>query len=233
MIINDPPIILGLLRRVIDERAPLSIVLPGIDMRFDSLLLSVESTLNALVIDELNPISGHRRIAPNLLLRIGTRLDGVELRFRTRVAAIDRDSDIAAYLLDFPDEMDYRERREAYRVKIPASAPLSWTVPSAADPERFLQLQVMDLSLTGIGLRLRQPHNVNVLDTISGNIDLPDGPLAMTSKIRYLRSQAFGPTEDRAGGEFIKCSSADVRRISHYCAELQRPILRGRRKWIG
>lgn len=233
MLITDPPIMLGLLQRVIEERASLSIVLPGIDMPFDSLLLSVDPALDALVIDELNPISGHRRVAPNLLLRIGTRLDGVELRFRTRVAAIDRDSNIAAYLLDFPGELDYRERRNAYRVKIPVAAPLSWTVLAGSDRATPVALQVEDLSLGGIGLRLRQPHKVDVLDATEGVLDLPDGPLSVSARIRYLRRQAFGPVEDRAGAEFLDVGAQDLRRISHYAAELQRPLLRGRRSWIG
>lgn len=231
--ITDPPIMHGLLQRVVDERAPLSIVLPGVDMPFDSLLLSVDSSLDALVIDELNPISGHRRMQPNLLLRIGTRLDGVELRFRTRVAAIDRDSNISAYLLDFPTELDYRERRNNYRVKIPPTAPLTWEVPVRGNPARTTMLKVVDLSLGGIGLAPRHPHSVKVLDVTTGVLAMPDGPLTVTAKIRYLRSRAYGATEDRAGGEFIGIGPAETRRISHFAAELQRPMLRGRRKWIG
>ncbi len=232
MTITDPPIMLGFLQRVVDERAPLSIILPGVDMPFDSLLLSVDSSLDALVIDELNPITGHRRIRPNLLLRIGTRLDGVELRFRTRVAAIDRDSDIAAYLLDFPIELDYRERRNTYRVKIPATAPMSWTVPVEGTEDQMATLRVVDLSLGGLGLALRHPHSSKVLDVTSGVLDLPDGPLTVTAKIRYLRKNAFGATEDRAGGEFVGIGAQELRRLSQFSAELQRPLLRGRRIWI-
>jgi c-di-GMP-binding flagellar brake protein YcgR len=233
MIVSDPPVVQTLLQRVIDERVPLAVVLPGIDTPFDSLLLGIESSLGALLADELHPISGHGRIKPNTLLRIGARLDGVEVRFRTRVAAIDRDADIAAYLLDMPEEIDYRERRDTYRVKIPASIPLHWSMIGDSSYGMPLRARVVDLSLGGIGLALQQPHVVQVLDQTIGAVELPDGPLDVRIKIRYMRRSAFGAREDRAGGEFIAINSNDQRRLSRFAAEVQRPALRGRRAWIG
>ncbi len=233
MIYTDPPVVQALLQRVIDERVPLSIALPGVDRPYDSLLIGIEPTLGALIADELHPISGHSRIKPNMLLRVGTRLGGVEVRFRTRVAAIDRDADIAAYLLDMPEEIDYRENRNTYRVRIPLATTLQFVVKPEKPDAPELRARIVDLSLGGIGLALPHPHPVQVLDQHDGVIELPDGEADVRVKVRYVRKNAFGPREDRAGAEFVRISGNDQRRLGRFAAEVQRPALRDRRIWLG
>src|SRR5690349_19855063 len=145
--LTDPDVIRVLLARLVAARCPVFVFIEGDDERYATVLLEIDAAARALIADELTPKHGHRRMRRGAKLKISSRLDGVEVRFRSAVRAVDADGHIAAYMLDLPDALDYREQRASKRTRTFEVTAELRDADGAALPAR-----VLDLSIEGIRL---------------------------------------------------------------------------------
>ncbi len=226
--ITDSHAIQAFLARLATDRVALTVFLPDIKEAHSSLVLSVESEQAALVIDELRPESGHKRVAPGVVLRIIGRLDGVEIRFRATVRSIDIADSIAAYLLDLPEEMDYRERRQSYRVRVWPGLKLEAKLTTAEGAS--LTANVFDISQNGFGMLLPCSQPVALATVWQCTLQLPGGEVTMNITVRHVQPRDRGGGRDiRVGASYLDIDSNQQRRISHFATELQRRMLREHR----
>ena len=83
--LKDPDVIRVLLARLIAARCPVFVFVEGDDERYATTLLELDADANALIADELNPRRGNANVRRGAKLRVAARLEGVDMRFSTRV----------------------------------------------------------------------------------------------------------------------------------------------------
>lgn len=217
----------ALLMRLIAERTPLSVFLPEAGAPYGSLLLDLDRERGQLIADALYPAAGHRRALPGLALHVATRLGGIELRFRTRIDAIDADA--ATYRLALPRELDYRQRRRAYRTRVPAAYVIGAQLHAdEAAAQRAASL--VDISTEGVALRMRAADAPAPGDCLRCTIELPVGVLEAMLEIRSVRTDPALPGACSIGGSFAGLSHEQQRLVGRFTALLQRRLLRARRQ---
>jgi len=227
-VLTDPDVIRVLIARLIATRCPVFAFMEGDDERYTTMLLEIEPTFGALIADELHPRAGHDRLRTGASLRLACRLDGVEVRFRSRVRAIDRDGAIAAYMLDMPAELDHRENRRLHRTRARGVTARLQT------PEKDAVLaRVVDISISGLSLAVSAPHALAEDECWDCNVSLPNGAVdAEVSIVRIrratTRAHAAVAREDNIGARFGALSAHAARRIGHFMADTQRAFLRAR-----
>lgn len=225
--LTDPDVVRVLLARLIAARCPMHVFVEGSDTRYATLLLEIDAALGALIVDELHPRAGHDRLRVGAALRFAGRLDGIEIRFRAALRAIDDDAAIAAYMVDLPRALDYREHRDLRRARAPGVVAELRSTADGTVPAR-----VLDLSASGIRLAVAAPHPIAADTRWNCALMLPNGIVdASISILRVRRSGArFGtPAEDCVGARFGTLSALASRRIGHFMADSERAWLRARR----
>jgi c-di-GMP-binding flagellar brake protein YcgR len=236
--IDDVHTIRALLARLIDARTALSVVFDDEGERGNSILLGFDPDVHALLADELHPRAAHLRVKPGMPLRWIGRLEGAPLRFRARVQAIDRDADIAAYRIEMPTELDYRERRAAYRTRaLPQPALLAQLtrLPTHTGSTEAVHInvacvdaRVADISSTGLRLAAALPHDLVAGERWQCVLHLPDGQLDTLVAIHHVQPARRHGEKVRVGARFVDLSASAQRRIGGYAASLQRRRLRAR-----
>src|SRR3982750_4493140 len=143
--LNDPDVVRVLLARLIAARCPIFVFIEGDDERFATVLLEIDVAARVLIADELIPKHGHKRMRRGAKLKISSRLDGVEVRFRSAVREVDADSQLSAYMLDLPDALDYREQRASKRTRT-----FEVTAELRDEQGAPVPARVLDLSIEGM-----------------------------------------------------------------------------------
>jgi hypothetical protein len=185
-----------------------------------------------LIADELHPRRGHDRMHAGAALRLVSRLDGVEIRFRSRVRAIDNDGEIAAYMLEMPPALDYRENRNLHRTHARGVR------ARLHNGGTSVLARVVDISISGLSLAVAAPHSLNENEHWDCSVSLPGGAVdAEVSIVRIRRAparpQASIAREDSVGARFGALSANAARRIGHFMADAQRTFLRSRHSRSG
>ena len=228
--LTDPDVIRVMLARLIAARCPVFVFFEGDDERYATSLLEIDAAAGALIVDELNPRHGHERVHRGTRLRFSTRLDGVEMRFRANVRAIDGDGAVAAYMLDLPIALDHREQRAVLRTRTREVA-----AELRADDATTINARVLDLSMGGLRLAVRAPHPLAEASEWDCTVVLPTCSFDTRIAITHVRRAAGcphpgTPNEDVLGARFDALGTGAARRLGRYIAETQRALLRARRE---
>jgi c-di-GMP-binding flagellar brake protein YcgR len=227
--VDDPDVIRVLLARLIAARSPVFVFVEGDDERYGTSLLEIDAAAGALIADELYPQRGHARMRTGAKLRLSSRLDGVEMRFRSSVRAIDADGDVAAYMLDLPHELDHREQRAVHRTRTLEIAAELREAESAP-----LRARVLDISIDGIQLAVRAPQPFAETARCACTVWLPSGAFDAWIEITRVRRATHYPRrgaapDDVLGARFDALDADAARRIGRYIADTQRALMRARR----
>ncbi len=229
--ITHPAQIAGLLRRVHEERALLTISLPGSNDQFKSVVLEVDLAKNFVLLDELHPHDGHGRLLAVKKFHAHTRLKGVDISFGGILEGATQENGMALYQVALPTQILYRQRRSSFRVRVGAGL----IVPVTLSNQNLLQLQgeLCDISTGGIGLRLKLDPT-QAIDNGSifpdCNIQLPSNEHVHSGlELRFI-SPADARNMVRFGGRFLGLESSNQKLIEHFVASLERELLRRRPK---
>lgn len=190
---------------------------------FTSAILEVVRDQRYLVLDELTPAAGHARIQAEPRIEVRAIVEGIELRFESRVEQVGEQDGLPFYKVAFPTVVTYAQRRRQHRVAVPLSQ--GFEVNVVFPDERELRCELRDLSAGGLCARVR-----------SGDIDakadrgalamcrlvLPDDRSIVTD-IEILHIDAPPrPRVPRIGVRFVDPGPTVARRIAQFCAELER-----------
>jgi c-di-GMP-binding flagellar brake protein YcgR len=228
--LTDPDVIRVMLARLVAARCPVFVFVEGDDERYATVLLEIDAAAGVLIADELNPRRGNTRMRRGAKLKVSSRLDGVEMRFRTTVRAIDNDSDAAAYMLEVPTALDHREQRAVLRTRTSAVA------AELRDPDNApIRARVLDLSIGGMRLAVRSPHPLREAMHCDCTVTLPTGAFDARLAITHVRaaearSRVGSTKEDVLGARFDALATHAARRLGRYIADTQRALLRARRE---
>ncbi|MEJ2687887.1 MAG: flagellar brake protein [Gammaproteobacteria bacterium] len=223
--ITDPGQIVTLLRRASEARDLLTIVLPDSPKPYNSAILKVDPEEGSLLLDELNPADGHRRLVEARQLRASCRIRGIELSFQATVSEVGGDAGIAFYRVALPPVLHYHQRRAHYRVQVGRG--LAIPVYLTIESEGTLEGQLSDLSAGGLSMRLETSLPLTRGQRIEQcTIPLPKGEqFRAPLEIRFARPEE-NPKWLRAGARFLNLSRAQQSRIQRFVAQLERELIR-------
>lgn len=166
---------------------------------------------------------------PGTPLYFDTQVEGRRLRFECELAEIVTFDGGLAYRAIDPRIVLDQQRRNAYRVRVPANlrVPASLSAPSFKSPGR-----VLDLSTRGCSTRVESPVPFDRGEPLRVQFRLGELDVSCAATVRHVESSA-GST--RIGMEFDLVATgsgssarADIPSLEHAVARLQREILRRR-----
>lgn len=224
--ITEPFQIASLISRLIRDRVPITVMLPGREGFFSSLLLDSDREAATVLADELFPARGHAAMAPGMEVRVLGNLDGIEIRFRSRVIAINPAQPGASYTLVMPVAVDYKQRRNAFRV--PVSPALAIPVLLHADGIS-VKGTLADISHNGLRVAMRNASALPMGSELLCEIALPDEPINARAEARHSAPDRRGLGVVYVGFRFLELSNENQRIINRFTAHLQRDQLRARR----
>jgi c-di-GMP-binding flagellar brake protein YcgR len=196
--------------------------LPGCEKLFNSAVLEVDSGHHYLLLDELSPADGHKRIPKAAFIVVFARTNGVEVSFRTKVKKIDTAGRIATYRVDFPKEVNYLERRSTFRVPLSAAGAVQFHAKRQG-AHRTLTGFLVDISRTGCSAILDYYADIprgELIPTCS--VHMPEGEhvffsMDICSSWRVHHNNAL-----RIGGKILMSDNRTRDNLQRIVAKLER-----------
>jgi c-di-GMP-binding flagellar brake protein YcgR len=209
--VTDPAAIEVLLRRMIEQRSMLEAPLGSGESGFLSALLELDARRQTLILDASPHAHVERRVLQSEQLTFTSRVDKVNVRFSTGPFEKIQFEGMPAYRTGLPDELKYIQRREYFRITVPAAHPAYCQVVTAASadhPPRDFRTRVHDIS--GGGVSLLVPIGAEDVLTPGAHFAackllLPESsPALVTLRVRrsFRVSRRGGPSHVCAGCEF-------------------------------
>lgn len=136
------------------SHALIDVAIDGVDAHYQSIILDIDPERGSITIDELFP-PGFVGL-PGQPVTVTVRLDGSRrLTFNTQITSRIADGrDVDSYFLALPENLDYNQRRGAFRLRLGQGlvATSAFTTPD----QQSVSARIRDLSSTGIRLELPQ-----------------------------------------------------------------------------
>lgn len=194
-----------------------------------SALLDVDPEANTVVLDACqNPVIARQVLAaPVLVLEMEVRR--IRVRFvSTRARAITYDGQ-PAMQIDFPSQISRIQRREAYRIDMPANEVVACRFLHPTLPNREIVLRVADLSVRGMGLSADEGlWHAEPNSTIkSCRIDLPGvGVVNCDARVvRVIKNLLAGKFRLVIGCQFVQLDGKSGTLLQKYILQLERARL--------
>lgn len=218
------PQIIGLLRRIRDQRVLLSVTVPGHGEVFNSLLLQVDTDRKLILLDELNPRAGHELVLQTGELRVHCQCQGVELGFAAQVDVGQGKNGISFYRAALPGSINYLQRRGSYRVRVGLDLAVPLQMP--VDQSTLIEGELLDLSMGGLGASLDNNLRLERGQVVPCTLNLPKSePLQVQIEIRFIRADEHKPVQ-RIGASFRNLDSRQQTLLRRLVTQLEREMLR-------
>lgn len=224
-LITDPARITRLLEKLARQKTPLTVRIPGHDERYTSCTVEVERPY--VLLDELMPSTGHKLLLRERSLTVSCKLDGVDIRYIASLERVDEQDNLVTYYMILPGQLEYKQRRQHYRVHIPISKLLRVVIGDGKDTVNEGALH--DLSLGGAGIIFPVTSiTAEIGELCECAFELPDSEwLYCTVEFRYSKSIS-SQERQLIGARFIDLAPAQTRLIGRCISELEREFIRKR-----
>lgn len=216
-----------LLKKIYSSHSLLTISFESSDACFGSTIIEINNDENYFVIDELYPEEGHSLIEVDKKLLINAHHAGAFVYFSAFIEAIGKNEKAAYYKIDMPEEVEFHQRRNTYRV----STGISETIPVnlVNEDEILISAELRDISIGGVSLRINaMPH----ISLQSGD-HIPTCLIQLEENRKILSSlnichveKMKGTGSLRIGAQFANISKIDQREVEHLIAYLDRKIIK-------
>ena len=216
-----------LLKRVFESHCLLDIRLPPGAEAYQSAILELVPEHGYLVLDALAPASGNAVAATLPPVQVRARLQGMDLKFATRIIQYGSQGGLPYYQAHYPDAIDFPQRRREYRVAIPLDRGVN--VRFHLRDGSCVRGEVRDLSANGFCARVLAGDIAKLVGS-SGEferceIDLPGhDTLRAQVEVRHLLSSR-ARSAPRVGACFVDLDPRSERQLEHCVAELNRKRL--------
>ena len=225
--IKHPASIVRLFEQLSRRYTPLTVQIVGYDNVFTSCALDVIKPY--LLLDELMPSSGHPLLVREGVVNITGKLDGIEISFQTSLHHVDQKNKLLTYNMHLPEKIEYRQRRQDYRVNIPMSKQLRVLVDNENDHEPEIAGELHDLSNGGAGIifsetdiALEPGHLYECAIEIPG-----EEYLFCCVELRYTREIRTGK-QKLTGVLFLNLTPVQARLIGRFISEMEREQIKKR-----
>lgn len=217
------------LRSLIEKRSLISAYVSPRNHTFPTALIGVSPDEGTLLIDGSANDAINRSVAQAHHLTCVSQLDRIHIQFRlTGLAPTMADGQIA-FRADVPDRVLQLQRREFYRLQIPATESVICSIPTMqpdGEPEHT-ELRVLDISGGGIAVVVPQGHPLfkpyrELEDCLLRLPELDPIPVQLSVRNLFRQLNQNGTETWRAGCQFTSLPrGADVL-IQRYIFRLDR-----------
>ncbi len=227
-ILKRPREICNALRELIANKALVTAAFWNSDTLYNTMILKSDLDKQFFLLDEFNPVSGHKRAMEREHFTLRTNINGIEVIIQDNViAGAGKHRDGAIYKVRFPQQMVYMQRRGAYRVEVRRSLGSSvHCLPSEQFPERGT---VLDLSATGA--KIEMPGEITPMPEVDNRIErvkihIPDkGEFECPAEVRFATYyQSLKVT--RCGVRFLEMTPAQTQSVTLIVNEIERQVRR-------
>jgi c-di-GMP-binding flagellar brake protein YcgR len=221
--------ILSLMRAIRDQRVLLTIYFSRDEDFFVTTLLGVNPEFEELVMDMSSDAAQNERLLASQGLTAVAFIDKIKVQFTSKRAEHTTHDGRDAFRIRLPDAVLRLQRRESYRVAAPVAKPVKCSVTAPKVAGTRLDLTVVDVSSTGIGV-LVDPDRLSAqpglilrdLQLDLGNIGLVKGSL----QVRHICDASHGNTRrHRLGCTFINMAGTMNILVQRYVTSLERERL--------
>ncbi len=223
--ITNPARIAGLLLRIQEGNSLLNVSLPDFAGAYNSAIVEVHAQQNYLVLDELNPKSGHELLLKAGRLLAHTRLKGVDIRFEAVVESTGEREGSAVYRMVLPTTIDYHQQRAFYRATVGKAKIIKVSIERTSGEQVTGYLN--DISVGGVGMRFNNDTMAALMrgETVPRcRIQLPSGDnIICAIEIRFVSVGVDGNCR-MAGARFVRLSQTQELTIARYVAALDREL---------
>ena len=222
-LITDPVRIVRLFEKLTRTYSPLTVKFPGSKEVFTSCTVGVSKP--HLLLDELIPSTGHELLLKERRVNISGKLDGVDIQFTTTLIHVDEKNKILTYHMSLPDQIEYHQLRDYYRVNIPLSKVLRVDINNEG---AILEGVLHDLSHGGAGILFPVTSNTITPGSLHEcTIELPENIiLKCATEMRYTQNTVSG--KQLTGVRFLELNLEQSRIIGRFISGLERDLLRKR-----
>ncbi|WP_442595993.1 flagellar brake protein [Parapusillimonas sp. JC17] len=239
----------SILRAIERNKALLRMQITGSTVGIVTTILQVED--EAVVIDATRNESINRRlIAGDEEVKLETNLDRVLIRFFADKVSDCMYEDAPALRMAFPERLTRIQRREHYRIDIPASNPAKCTIPKESagqdteltldvrdiswDTKKDVTVELKDISAGGLSILSYATNLPHKKGTIYSNcrISLPDvGSITVDLEVVQSRAETQSNGKERVliGCAFVDPDRGAQQDIQRYINVLERKLIAKRR----
>lgn len=153
--INRPAEIASVLSSLQRQRSSITVSFKGVEQKYLSLVLAVDRKAQVFYLDELNQVSGHKRILAKATFAMRATDQGVTVFIpKCQAVKILDEKEGAVYRVPFPRELVHNQKRDAFRamVLLGNHLPVSLLSFTRKEPLQPLMARLMDMSSTGCRL---------------------------------------------------------------------------------
>jgi flagellar brake protein len=215
-----------LLKKIYSKHSLLSITIDSSDDFYGSTIIEINDDENYLVIDELYPEEGHAKIENGKKLSFHTQYSGAFVNFIGTVNAIAENENAAYYKIAMPEEVEYHQRRNTYRISTSINDPIQ--VNLVNENEILIKAELRDLSHGGICLRINAASHISIHsgDYFPTCLIQAGNNQKILSSLNICHVETIKETGSlRIGAEFADMNKIDRRELEHLIASLERAII--------
>jgi c-di-GMP-binding flagellar brake protein YcgR len=208
----------------------LNVQWPGERQTYATAILGIYPEHGFIVLDELNPRSGHERLLERGELTAIGRLEGVSIRLTTPLQEMRVKDGIAFYKFAFPKQIYYVQRRDSHRVSLVGSPTRFEGQWQHGGEVARLTGTVGDLSAEGVGLLLDGNLPLQAGDELTlCRIRLPhEGGVSFDLQVRHA---VYLPARQitRVGARLLNIDVFSRHRVEAAIARMERDLAKRKR----
>lgn len=172
------------------SRAIIDVEIVGAKQSYQSVILKVDIASGSMLIDELFP-AGFIGVTGQPLVITVRRMDDSKVSFATQIIDRSRSGEVDNYRVTLPASIDYRQRREVFRLSVPHDAQV-FSEFCTAD-RQFCAGFVQDLSTAGIRLELQNAIDITAGDTLTDlDFEFAGHSFKCQAEVRHIYNDRFG-----------------------------------------
>ncbi len=227
-VLKAPLEIIASLRQLQQSHDPLVISFDGRNQRFQSYLIEIDRDNRRLILDEMIPSDGERYLQNGEAFHVEAFHEGVRVAWECHQSVqIAEHEGARCYLSPLPENVQYHQRRNAYRATLKQSE-LVRVELAGSKLSRGIGGHLLDISATGCKLRFngdlsRSLQTGQVYERFSAQ--LPFGAITTSVELRHVQyAEKLDMTF--AGARFYRMGGLDQRQVERFVYQLQREARR-------
>jgi len=225
--VNEKAVSGRILKNLLDRHSPIMISFPDSPEQYLSRVIDVDFQGSRLILNEFSPKEGHAKAISGATFYASASDQGVGVSFKTNVLEEGTENGIAFYKVAFPTSLEYKRRREGFRIKILPGTSSSVQI-TFANAEN-LSADLVDLSFSGLRFSIegQSPFELNLGDNISlcQFEILKDFVIKSKAEICFL-SFDEKKRQTLIGCRFLEMSESSQRLVNQAVLALQREEIR-------
>lgn len=211
----------ALLVQVYKAHVLFNVCFPPEEMRFTSALLGIYDEHGFIVLDEITPKAGHKRLLEKKQVHVAGRLDGVDFHFGTRLIDVREKGGSAFYKMELPKHIIYQQRRQDFRITT-LGCNITFHSLRGNSSRQILKGYVHDVSRNGLGVLLDDDVALEPGEILpSCVITLPQGEIVCSLEVLFCSNNRPRGLS-RVGCRFKQIDNDARRKIQLLINELER-----------